>query len=676
MASGQRAFVRDTTAETMTAILREEPADISASGEAPPPELAGTVRRCLEKRAQSRFQSASDLAYNLRTISSASAPSVIGERRRPAGRRKWAPWTAVAAVLVAVVAIVLWQTRTKPAAEILPDQPKRIVVLPFDNLGSADDAYFASGITEEITSRLAAVSGLQVISRSSARRYSDTDKSIREIGEELEVGYVLEGTIRWDREVEDHGRVRVTPQLIRVADDSHLWSERYDRVLDDIFAVQSEIAEAVVGQLGVALLPDEQRAVAARPTESLEAHQAYLRGLEYYWDPDLTKESCELAVRMFERAVDHDPAFVAAHALLSESHSVLYHLWYDRSPERLEAAREAAFRALELDPDSPEGHRALGSYHYYGHRDYQQALEEYSLAAKRLPNDSLIVAEIGWVRRRQGRFDEAIAGLEKALELDPRNAYLASELADTYRFVRQYPEADRYYDLSISLAPDQVEGYTRKAFNHIAWEGSLGLARATLESIPPGLEDPQYFSWWVRLEWHERDYQAALDRLAAAPDGVFVGRWSGWKPRVQGALYSLLNQPERARASYEAARVVLEKRAKETPQDRVTRGLLGFVYAGLGRKADAISEVQAAVKLLPVSKDAFAGVGPVWFLAMVYTMVGEHDAAIDQLEYLLSIPSWWSAWNLRLNPGWDPLRDHPRFQVLLEKYEEQEPVGE
>ncbi len=220
-------------------------------------------------------------------------------------------------------------------------------------MGRPEDAFFAAGVTEEITSRLARVSGLGVTSRTTATQYDRTGKTIKEIGKDLQVGFVLEGTVRWDRRAEGAGRVRITPQLIRVADDTHLWADSYDRLLDDIFAVQSEIAGAVVGQLGVALLPDEQRAIATRPTESLEAYQAYLRGLEYYWDPDFTKESYELAVRMFERAVGHDPAFVAAHGFLSEAHSALYWFWYDRSPGRLDAAREAALRALELDPGLP-----------------------------------------------------------------------------------------------------------------------------------------------------------------------------------------------------------------------------------------------------------------------------------------------------------------------------------
>jgi serine/threonine-protein kinase len=449
-----------------------------------------------------------------------------------------------------------------------------------------------------------------------------------------------------------------------VADDTHMWADSYDRVLDDVFAIQSEIAEAVVGQLGVALLPVEREALTARPTESLEAHQAYLRGIEYFDDPDYAKESWELAVRMFERAVGHDPTFVAAHARLSEAHLALYWFHVDRSPERAEAAHQAALRALELDPDSPEGHRALGTYQFQGHRDYQLALEEYNLAAKRLPNDSLIVERIAYVRRRQGHFDEAIAGLETALKLDPQNAGMASEHAYTYQLLRQHREADRYYDLSIALAPNQTRAYAYKAGNLIS-AGSLERARAALK-LMPRVDAPDYFGGWVRLERFERNYHAALDHLAAAPEKVFDTWWPAWKPTSEADLQRFLNQPEQARASYEAALAVLEGRAKETREDDWRlHMMLGHVYSGLGRKAEAIREAKHAVALLPVSKDALYGVFPLSSLAIVYTIVGEHEAAIEKLEYLLSIPSGTTVWTLRLNPIWDPLRAHPRFKKLV-----------
>jgi serine/threonine-protein kinase len=366
---------------------------------------------------------------------------------------------------------------------------------------------------------------------------------------------------------------------------------------------------------------------------------------------------------MFERAVQHDPGFVDAHAALSLAHLTLY--WdgwgaHDKSPERLEMALETATRALELNPDSPHGHKALGYYHYWGHRDYEQALEEFATAAASLPNDSEIAAGVGFVWRRQGQFDEAIEQMRKALDLDPRDAVLANDLADTYRVLSAFPDADRYYDLAISLAPRQARAYQEKAGGYLA-RGLLDRARATLDAMPRA-NVHYYFRAWVQLERFERNYHAALERLASASEEAFPAGEAGWK---KGGLYRLMNQPEQARTSYEAARVVLERAVKDRPDDWLARGFLGIAYAGLGRKAEAIREAKRAVELLPVSKDAYAGTIPRLRLAVVYTMVGEDEAALDQIEYLLSIPSYMTVWNLRLDPTWDPLRDNPRFQKLV-----------
>jgi non-specific serine/threonine protein kinase len=672
MVMGDRPFQGDTAAELASSILRDTPASVTERKADLPRDLGRLIKHCLEKEPTRRLQSVLDVRNELEelrhevdtgeALTSTGAP--ITARRVDAKRRAWLFGGAVVVALGLTVGYLQTRSPPEPApAETASTERKMLVVLPFENLGSAEDAYFAAGMTEEITNRLARVSGLGVISRTSAVQYDRTGKTLKQIGSDLGADYVLEGSVRWEHVTEGPGQVRISPQLIRVADDTHVWAWSYDRELDSIFAIQSEIAEAVVDELGVALLPGEQRAIAARPTQSLEAHQAYLRGLEYINDPDVAKEPLEAAIRMFERAVGHDPTFAAAHGLLSEAHSRLYWLGHDRSPERREAAREAALRALKLDPDSPEGHRALGGYHYHG-RDYQQAFEEYELAAKLLPNDSRIAEQIGWLRRRQGHFDEAIASLEKAFELDPRSASAASSLAYTYRFVRQHRQADRYYDLSISLAPNQVLAYGEKADNLIAWKGSLEGARAAIESMPR-MDTFWYFFRWYQLERFERDYQAALDRLAGAPEGAFAGMQAGVKPMLEGDLYRRLNRPGRARAAYEAALAVLERRAEETSQDRSVHQLLGLVYAGLGRKDDAIREARHAVDLVPISKDALDGVDAVMALVAVYTRVGEHEAAIEKLEYLLSIPSEMTVKTLRLNPTWDPLREHPRFQKLV-----------
>ncbi len=365
---------------------------------------------------------------------------------------------------------------------------------------------------------------------------------------------------------------------------------------------------------------------------------------------------------MFERTVALDPTFAAAHALLSEVHSALFFFGDDRRPERLARARAAAERTLELDPDSPAAHRALGYYHYWGHLDYERALEEFSVAARLLPNDSGVVSAIAYVHRRQGRFEQAVAGFRKAVDLDPRSAQSALDLAETYGDLRRYAEAEPYYELSISLAPDQVRAYVSKAASYVSWDGSLEKARATLERAP-NVSPAEYALAWFWQELYERNFKAAQERLAGAPDPLYFAYLP--KSLMQGLGYAVSKQPQQAQASCETARLSLEKLVEESPNSPDGRRFLGWAYACLGRKTEAIREAEKAVDLLPVSKDALSGADALSTLAGVYAWVEEHDAAIDQLEYLLSIPYGLSIWDLRLHPLWDSLRDHPRFRKLV-----------
>jgi len=665
MASGRRAFARQTAVETMTAILREEPEEPAATDTGLAPELQRIITRCLEKNPEERFQSARDLAFDLRSI--ATQTGAAGPTRQPStDGRRWR-WAAVGGLVVAIAAIAVWRLAPrvetpKPVGEI-----PRIVVLPFQNLGSPDDEYFADGITEEITSRLAAVSGLGVISRTTANRYRDTDRSIKEIGEELDVGFVLEGSVRWERDAAGEQRVRITPQLIRVADDTHLWSERYDRAIESIFAVQSDIAQQVTGKLEVVLLEPERKALEARPTENMDAYQAYLRGLSFSaagWEP----EAFELAVAMFERAVELDPDFALAHALLSETHSGAYHFGYDVTEERLERAHRAATRALEIDPDLPEGHRALGYYFYWGLRDYQRALEEYSIATKALPNDSTVLAGMAFVHRRQGRWLQALAELEQTLRLDSQNYSNLMDTANTYSWLGRYEEATHLFERAVALAPDRPDAYIWHYTALYHQYGPSDRSRQVLEAVPARSHYLEF--WWFMQEVGERNYEAALEWLARFPEPVFESQFAFF-PRVLGECQcrSWLQSPESAREACEAARMLLENAVAEWPEDPRVHSALGLSYALLGRKDEAIREGELAVALWPISKDALKGPQFVKNLAMIYAWVGEADAALDQIEYLLSIPSWASVGVLRVEPYWDPLRDHPRFKALLEEYE-------
>jgi len=540
-----------------------------------------------------------------------------------------------------------------------------IVVLPFENLGPPEDSYFAAGITEEITSRLAAVSGLGVISHTSAFQYDKTGKTIPEIGSDLGVDFVLEGSVRWDHATEGGSRVRITPRLILADDDMFLWTERYDRVMEDIFAVQSAIAESIIVQLDVTLLKPEQRAITARPTENMEAYQVYLRGLDCFEEME-PMENIQLAAQMFEQAVALDPEFALAYAKLSEVHSYGYRPGGDCTPDRLAKAKDAVDRALGVAPDLPEAHRALGFYHYWGHLDYDRALEEFALAQARLPNDAGLLQGIAHVWRRQGRFEDAISHYLRTVQLNPHAAQLLYfEVARTRTLIRDYAEADRNYAYVISLTPDEPSAQQFKLWNVWLWNGDLDEARRVLEKIPgpDNLYTPR-LRFWQHL--YERDYPAALAQALAITDTLvdFPGT-SSHPDLLAGFAYRLLDDPASARRHYDSARAVLETRLARGSEAHRLHSALGVAYAGLGRRAEAVREAELGVTLCGVTDDA---VGAPFFLddlAFVYVLVEDHEAALDQIERLLSIPSWLSVSMLRLDPRWDPLREHPRFRDLL-----------
>jgi len=544
-----------------------------------------------------------------------------------------------------------------------------LAVLPFKNLGAPNDEYFSDGISDEIRSRLAAVRKLGVISRSSAFQYKDTDKTNRQIGSELGVDYLIDGTIRWDKRAGGAGRVRITPELIRISDDLSLWSQPYNRVIEDIFEVQSDIAEQVIKQLKITLLEPERQAIEVIPTERPDAYSAYLRGLDYAERPDYDEEDYRLAIQMFERAVTLDPDFALAYTQLSESHSAMHHFGHDRTEARAAKAKSAVDRALELQPDLPEAYLALGWYHYWCNREYERALEALNIAKKDLPNNSGILMAIGSIRRRQGRLEEALDNMKRAFELSPLSAEIAKNIAGTYRLLRRYPEVERWCDRSITIAPNQLEAYEIKALNHWLWHGDIEKARATLEEMPRK-HDPFVVWAWFQQELFERNYQAALDRLAFTPDeSIEYQFWFIPKARLAGQVYQLMGEPKRAREAYEAARIILEEEVRKRPDDHRVRSSLGIVFAGLGRKEEAIREGKLGVELFPVSKDASIGPYRVEDLAFIYTLVGEYDAALDQIEYLLSIPSKTMSFPmLRLDPRWDPLRDHPRYKELIRRH--------
>ena len=346
--------------------------------------------------------------------------------------------------------MLIWQ-RSRRQEE--PTGTKMLAVLPFKNMGAAGDQYFADGLTEEITSRLAGISDLGVVSRTSTDPYKGSSKSIRQIGQELGVGYILEGSVRWEKSPDGSNKVRVTPQLIRVSDDRHLWADRYDSELADVFQVQSSIAERVTNAMNLALDPAEKRSINERPTTNTEAYDYYLRGIEYT-NRGFGREDLHNSIQMFRRAIALDSGFAQAWARLSQERSSEYWFFYDRTEAALSEAEAAAGRSLQLRPDLPDGHVALGYFYYWGKLDYDRALQELATARERQPNNADLVFATAAVQRRQGRWPEAVANFEKAVQLNPRSSETIRNLSETYHLTRKYDLACATADRAISIGPD------------------------------------------------------------------------------------------------------------------------------------------------------------------------------------------------------------------------------
>jgi TolB-like protein/Flp pilus assembly protein TadD len=573
------------------------------------------------------------------------------------------------ALVLALLAVNIlprfFETAEKPIDGPPGEERTMLAVLPFENLGRPEDEYFADGITEEITSRLAALRALGVISRTSSRQYRDTDKSIRQIGEELGVDYVLEGSVCWARTENGRDQVRITPQLIRVSDDTHLWAEPYIRAIDDIFAVQAEIAQAVVEVLDITLFEREQDVVSDSPTRNLEAYHAFLRARYYASRPHFTLENWNRAIQNYERAVSLDPDFALAHAELAKAHARLHFFRHDLSEERLEMARSAGERAVELAPESPRVHIALSYYYLWADRDTARAMKELEVAEETLHEDANILKAKAHILGLEGRFDAARLAWERAFVLSPRDAGIPTELIFTLWCLRQYPEAIDAANRAIALAPDAFWPYAGTSFVYLSWKGASMEGRAALESVSKEIPWGAY-AWYLQ-ELFEGDFRGAIESIGFSPgDWILLKTWAAPKPLLAAVAHELLGEQERALESYETALHMLEQRVGESPQDPRLHSSFGITYASLGRKEEAIREGKLAVELLPVSKDAFYGISHEFDLTLIYTIAGEHDLALDQIERLLSIPSWLSPTWFRADPRFNRLREHPRFREIVE----------
>ncbi len=411
----------------------------------------------------------------------------------------------------------------------------------------------------------------------------------------------------------------------------------------------------------------EQSTLEIQPTENLDAYQAYLRGIYFIGQPHFSLENWNRAIESFQQAVEIDSMFALAYAELARAHARFYNLRYDLSESRLEKSDQAAAKALELGPDQPEVHLAIGYYYLWAYRNRKKALEHLEIAEKGLPNNVEIMLEKAAIFEPQGRWEEYINSLEKAIALSPRDASIPVNLAMGLWLTRRYSDAIDACNRAITLTPDGSWPYLYKTYTYWSWKGANAQSRDALEYV--GVEHEFYLWSWYWQEVGEGNYQAALQLLSDTTfNWVSHKLWVRPKPMLSAFIYEYLNEHELAYKDYESAKTLLEKKIMEHLNDPRYHSSLGIAYAGIGRKKEAIREGEKAVELLPMSKDAAYGIPYVHDLAVIYIMVGEYDLALDQMEYLLSVPSWLSAGWLEMDIRFAPLRNHPRYKELLTKY--------
>ena len=537
---------------------------------------------------------------------------------------------------------------------------RSIAVLPFQNLSDEkENAYFADGIQDDLLTNLSKIGDLKVISRTSVMPYRAIQSNAREIGKALGVGTILEGSVR-----RVGNRVRVNVQLINVDNDQHIWAEDYDRELTDVFAIQSDLAQKIAGELRAKLSPTEKKQIERKPTENSEAYLAFVEGHDLLTRPDRLRPDTEKAEQLFERATRLDPNFSGAFAALAWVEDWMYHT-FDPTPARKAKAYAAADEALRLQPDLPEAHLALGFYHYYCERNYQSALDEFAIAKKSLPNSADVYLAIGAIHRRQGKWAESTANMEKAASLSPKDAFLLMNLADNYRVVDDFEHADRLFDRAIEAAPNSVSARAGKAMLAVDLKGDLSEIDKQLAQIQPGAaSDAEGMVGRAYLLMLQRKFHDAVAILKQLPGDVR----SDDKPKeyLEGALYTFVNDKEHARSAFQRARSILEKAIQEGSDDAPRHMMLGMVLAGLGEKNAAIAEGKRAMMLLPESRDALDGPKMTLALAQIYAWTGENDAAFELLERSLVTPAGVTVSSLKLNPIWDPLRSDARFQALVD----------
>lgn len=581
----------------------------------------------------------------------------------------------VIAVLALAVAFLLFDRFRPGRAGKGGSLEKSIAVLPFENFSNEkENAFFADGVQDDLLTNLARIKDLKVISRTSVMRYREREgRNLKEIAQSLGVVNILEGSVR---RVAD--RIAVNVQLIDARTDHHLWAQKYDRTLSDSLGLEGELAMEIAEALRATLTPEEKSLVETKPTENADAWMLYLRGLQYKQNPDVTLQDLRTADELLTQAVQLDPKFALAHAILASTSATIFHFHEPLESWRVKARSEAEI-ALRLQPNLAEAHHALGLCHYWIEADYDAALRELSRASALAPNDAAAQLISAAVLRRQGKWAEALAGFERAQKLDPQNPNVVRNVLFTNTAMRRWREAAQAAARFRSISPESLVAKIQAGYVAFLGEGDLKALRRELSSVPAGV-DPDGIVTSCRWEGAmlERDFAGAAEILAQSPLTEMDYTNGGATPKsfLAGCTALARNEMAEAQKQFAAAAKVFEEAARESPESAERHANLGLCYAFAGRHDEAIREGRRAIELKPETKDATDGVLMSCYLALIYARVGEKELTFTLLERLLHTPGAVDTVcysitrnDLRFRWEWDTMRDDPRFQQLLAKAE-------
>ncbi len=634
-------------------------------------DLEIIVARCLERDPKARYQTAGALAEDLERWLE-RRPIIARPVRAPARVFRWSrrnPILASASTACLLLALaVVWLLGEKFLAPKTPVPAKSVAVLPFENLSrDPDNAYFADGVQDEILTDLAKIADLKVIGRTSVMQYkSGVARDLRKIGQQLGVAHLVEGTVQ-----RSGNRVRVNAELVDARTDRRSWGQIYDRDLADVFAIENEVATAIAGELNAKLSANEKSEIERPKTSDIPAFDLYTRANNLLLAASFRDDDgghLRHAADLLNQAVVRDPAFFPAYCQLAYIHDRLYFDGFDHTPARLALAEAAIQTAFRLRPEAGEAHLARAQNLYWGYLDYDGALAQLEVARQSLPNDAPIFQLMGYIQRRQGRWEESARDLERAVELDPHNLETLHQIATNYDLFRSYAEETLVLDRAMAAEPNRAETKVIRANVDLDWKADTQPLHQVIDEIRAGNSAGVrgIANNWLTCALAERDAAAAKDALIALGETPFMDGSVQWNHLlVEGLIALMMKDDAKARAAFTAARAEQEKIVQAEPNHGPARCVLGLIDAALGQKEEALREGRRAVELLPMERDAIRGKAMIRYLAKIAAWVGDNDLACEQLAIATQVPSGVTYGQLKLMPWWDPLRGDPRFEQIV-----------